>query len=113
MNPLQPPDADEEPFTTYFDSKIPIPDGETVRARRDDPLGAASPGCHFPPRPGTGDLSPGVSRPQSSERQNLLESRKTCRLRRRGPRCFVHYRGSGGRSRAGRCRRGGTVPLGF
>lgn len=33
MNPLQPPDASsEEPFTTYFDSKIPIPDDETVRA---------------------------------------------------------------------------------
>ncbi|KAK2514466.1 hypothetical protein Q9966_015707 [Columba livia] len=29
MNPLQPPDAGEEPFTTYFDSKIPIPDDET------------------------------------------------------------------------------------
>ncbi|XP_071656104.1 natural resistance-associated macrophage protein 2 isoform X3 [Patagioenas fasciata] len=28
MNPLQPPDGDEEPFTTYFDSKIPIPDDE-------------------------------------------------------------------------------------
>lgn len=33
MNPLQPPGASsEEPFTTYFDSKIPIPDDETVRA---------------------------------------------------------------------------------
>uniref|UniRef100_A0A8C3JZM3 Solute carrier family 11 member 2 n=1 Tax=Calidris pygmaea TaxID=425635 RepID=A0A8C3JZM3_9CHAR len=30
MNPLQPPDASsEEPFTTYFDSKIPIPEDET------------------------------------------------------------------------------------
>ncbi|XP_074709784.1 natural resistance-associated macrophage protein 2 isoform X2 [Strix uralensis] len=29
-NPLQPPDASsEEPFTTYFDSKIPIPEDET------------------------------------------------------------------------------------
>uniref|UniRef100_A0A8U7NV47 Solute carrier family 11 member 2 n=1 Tax=Corvus moneduloides TaxID=1196302 RepID=A0A8U7NV47_CORMO len=29
-SPLQPPDADEgEPFTTYFDSKIPIPEDET------------------------------------------------------------------------------------
>ncbi|XP_061210920.1 natural resistance-associated macrophage protein 2 isoform X2 [Neopsephotus bourkii] len=29
MNPLQPPDASsEEPFTTYFDSKIPIPEDE-------------------------------------------------------------------------------------
>lgn len=33
MNPLQPPDASsEEPFTTYFDSKIPIPEDETVSA---------------------------------------------------------------------------------
>ncbi|KAM6308094.1 natural resistance-associated macrophage protein 2 isoform 2-T3 [Podargus strigoides] len=30
MNPLQPPDtSSEEPFTTYFDSKIPIPEDET------------------------------------------------------------------------------------
>ncbi|XP_064330708.1 natural resistance-associated macrophage protein 2 isoform X2 [Phalacrocorax carbo] len=30
MNPLQPPDgSSEEPFTTYFDNKIPIPDDET------------------------------------------------------------------------------------
>ncbi|XP_037267610.1 natural resistance-associated macrophage protein 2 isoform X2 [Falco rusticolus] len=29
MNPLQPPAAAEEPFTTYFDSKIPIPEDET------------------------------------------------------------------------------------
>ncbi|KAM7028298.1 LOW QUALITY PROTEIN: natural resistance-associated macrophage protein 2 [Acridotheres tristis] len=29
-SPLQPPDADDgEPFTTYFDSKIPIPEDET------------------------------------------------------------------------------------
>ncbi|XP_058678240.1 natural resistance-associated macrophage protein 2 isoform X1 [Ammospiza caudacuta] len=29
-NPLQPPEAeDEEPFSTYFDSKIPIPEDET------------------------------------------------------------------------------------
>ncbi|XP_075301863.1 natural resistance-associated macrophage protein 2 isoform X3 [Opisthocomus hoazin] len=29
MNPLQPPDASsDEPFTTYFDSKIPIPEDE-------------------------------------------------------------------------------------
>lgn len=35
MNPLQPPDASsEEPFTTYFDSKIPIPEDETVSAGR-------------------------------------------------------------------------------
>uniref|UniRef100_A0A8C4UFX1 Uncharacterized protein n=1 Tax=Falco tinnunculus TaxID=100819 RepID=A0A8C4UFX1_FALTI len=31
MNPLQPPAAAEEPFTTYFDSKIPIPEDETTR----------------------------------------------------------------------------------
>lgn len=32
-NPLQPPDtSSEEPFTTYFDSKIPIPEDETVGA---------------------------------------------------------------------------------
>lgn len=35
MNPLQPPDASSsEPFTTYFDSKIPIPEDETVSAGR-------------------------------------------------------------------------------
>lgn len=32
-NPLQPADtSSEEPFTTYFDSKIPIPEDETVGA---------------------------------------------------------------------------------
>lgn len=32
-NPLQPPDtSSEEPFTTYFDNKIPIPEDETVSA---------------------------------------------------------------------------------
>ena len=35
MNPLQPPDASsDEPFTTYFDSKIPIPEDEKVSARK-------------------------------------------------------------------------------
>lgn len=54
-NPLQPPDASsEEPFTTYFDSKIPIPDDETVRKpRRKTPRALAtgvnhSLGCRFP-----------------------------------------------------------------
>ncbi|XP_068027295.1 natural resistance-associated macrophage protein 2-like [Melanerpes formicivorus] len=28
-NPLQPPEGSEEPFTTYFDSKVPIPEDET------------------------------------------------------------------------------------
>lgn len=33
-SPLQPPEADEgEPFTTYFDSKIPIPEDETVSGK--------------------------------------------------------------------------------
>lgn len=33
-SPLQPPDADDgEPFTTYFDSKIPIPEDETVSGK--------------------------------------------------------------------------------
>lgn len=34
-SPLQPPDTDEgEPFTTYFDSKIPIPEDETVSGEK-------------------------------------------------------------------------------
>lgn len=60
-SPLQPPDADDgEPFTTYFDSKIPIPEDETVsgktpleKSASDTPL-SHSHGHQFPFQPGLG-----------------------------------------------------------
>ncbi|XP_027765481.1 natural resistance-associated macrophage protein 2-like [Empidonax traillii] len=61
-SPLQPPeDTEDEPFTTYFDSKIPIPEDETVRG--ENPHGkiclrhlSHSHGHHFPFQPGLGRL---------------------------------------------------------
>ncbi|XP_023799030.1 uncharacterized protein LOC111940541 [Cyanistes caeruleus] len=64
-SPLQPPDTDEgEPFTTYFDSKIPIPDDETPRNR----VGTGDPDTGWAREPryrvGTGDPDTGWARGQ-------------------------------------------------
>lgn len=48
-SPLQPPEADEgEPFTTYFDSKIPIPEDETVSGETPLEKSASEPPESFP-----------------------------------------------------------------
>ncbi|RLV63803.1 hypothetical protein DV515_00017899, partial [Chloebia gouldiae] len=70
-SPLQPPDADDgEPFTTYFDSKIPIPEDEKVII----PTGTSSPSSlHWELGTGAG-RGGGVSRALGDSRKRPCHS---------------------------------------